>query len=155
MNLNINLITNNKKISQTVKPLFSTKLKHKEIINLVENETIHNPKFSFNFVSFKQTLHEINKHNPKKAFQTADIPAPIIKGNKDDTALFIYLNFHNSLSSSSFPTGLKYVDVRPVFIKDHKTDKENYRSIRILSNIRKGMRDLCMTSCILTLMGFF
>lgn len=40
MNSSINLITNSNNFSQTVKFFFSTKLKHKEIVNLVENETI-------------------------------------------------------------------------------------------------------------------
>ena len=77
------------------------------------------------FVSFAQTLDEINKPNPKKASQTKDISVPIIKGNKDVIALFIHHNFNNSLSSSSFWPGLKYADVRPPFKKDDKTDEEN------------------------------
>ena len=86
---------------------------------------MNNPKFSFNFVSSEQTLDEINKLNPKKASQTTDIPVPIINGNKYVIALSIGHNFNNSLSGSSFPTGLKYADVRPVFKKDDKTEKEN------------------------------
>ena len=72
-------------------------------------------KFSFNFVSFQQILDEINKYNAKKAPQITDISVPIIKGNKDVFVLFIYINFNNSLSSSSFPAGLKYANVRLIF----------------------------------------
>ena len=36
-----------------------------------------------------------------------------------------------------FPAALKYADVRPVFQKDDKTDKENYRPIIILPNLSK------------------
>ena len=86
---------------------------------------MNNPKFIFNFVSSEQTLDEINKLNMKKASQTMDILVPIIKEKKDVIALFIGHNFNNSLSSSSFPTGLKYANVRPVFKKDEKTEKEN------------------------------
>ena len=43
----------------------------------------NNPKFSFNFVSFEQTLDDINKLNPEKAFQATDIPVPFIKGNDE------------------------------------------------------------------------
>ena len=66
-----------------------------------------------------------------------DIPDPIIKGNKDVIALFIYHNFNNSLSSSTFPTGLKYANVTLVFKKDGKTDKEKNKPISILPNISK------------------
>ena len=58
-----------------------------------------------------------------------DIPVKVIKGNKDVVAFFIHHNFNNSLSSSTFPTPLKYADVKPVFKKDDKTNKENYRPI--------------------------
>ena len=96
---------------------------------------MNNPKFSFNFISFEQNLEEINKLT-KKASQTTDIPLPIIKGNKHVMALFIYLNFNNSLSSSFFSAVLKYSEVRPVF-KKMTNDKENCRPISILRNISK------------------
>ena len=86
---------------------------------------MNNPKFSFNFISFEDTLDDINKLNSKKASQITNIPVPVFEGTKDVIALFIYHNFNNSSSSSSFPTGLNYVDVRPAFKKDDKTDKEN------------------------------
>ena len=44
---------------------------------------MNNPKLNIMFVSFEQTIDEINKLNPKKASQTTGIPVPIIKGNKD------------------------------------------------------------------------
>ena len=85
------------------------------IICIKDKISSNNPKFRFNFVSFEQTLDEIKKLNPKKASQTTDILVPII----------IHHNFTNSPSSSSFPPGLKYADLRPVFKKDGKTNKEN------------------------------
>ena len=60
-------------------------------------------------------------------------------------------NFSNSLSSSTFPTALKYVDVKPVFKKDDKTDKENYWLINILPTLSK----VYITKCIHTLLNFF
>ena len=94
-------------------------------------------KFSFNFVSFEQTLDEINK---PVTSQARYIAVSIIKGNVDVIASFTYFNFSNSLSSS-FPSCLKYADVRPVF-KNNKNDKENYKPFRSL------LRGLCMTYCI-------
>ena len=66
-----------------------------------------------------------------------DIPAKVIKENKDIVAFFIHHNFNNSLSSSTFPTALKYADVKPVFKNDDKTNKENYRPISILPTLSK------------------
>ena len=57
----INLITDNKKFWQKVKPLFSEKFRHKEISNLVENETItQNNKLIDD--TFKKYFCNIAKH---------------------------------------------------------------------------------------------
>ena len=63
-----------------------------------------------------------------------DISVKVIKENKD--------NFNNSLSSSTFSTALKYVNVKPVFKKDDKTDKENCRLISILPTLSKVYESL-------------
>ena len=201
-NIKINNIADNKKFWQTVKPLFSDKINHRETINLIDNEvtlsndeeiaetfnkyfcniaknlslpenpsikepsvelftdpvilalekykdhpsitsiknkmtSMDNPKFSFRFVSLNEILNKVNKLNRKKASQTTDIPVKIIKENKDVVSFYVFHNFNNALSSCSFPTAWKYADVQPVFKKDDKTDKENYRPISILPNLSK------------------
>ena len=80
---------------------------------------------------------KLEKLDPKKTSQMNDIPVKVIKENKDIVAFFIYHNFNNSLSSSTFPTALKYADVKPVFKKDGKIDKENFRPISILPTLSK------------------
>ena len=52
-------------------------------------------------------------------------------------AYLILHNFSNALSSSECPTSLKYADIKPIFKRDHKTDKTNYRPTSILPNVRK------------------
>ena len=42
-------------------------------------------------------------------------------------AFFIHHNCNNALSSSNFATVLKCANVKPVFKKDDKTEKENHR----------------------------
>ena len=103
--------------------------------------SIDNPKFRFRFVFIKETLNRVNKLNRKKAWQATDIPVKImvkiIKENKDVISLYVFHNFNNPLSSCTFPTALKYDDVRPAFKKDNKTEKESYRLISILPNLSK------------------
>ena len=77
---------------------------------MVENEKVSKPQINCRYFH-----DEINKLNPKKASETTDIQVPVTKENKDFVALFIYYNFNDSLSSSSFPTGLKYAHVKPTF----------------------------------------
>ena len=115
------------------------KYKDHPSITSIKNKmtSMDNPKFSFRFVSLNETLNGVNKLNRKKASQATDIPVKIIKENKDVISFYVFHNFNNALSSCSFPTALKYADVRPAFKKDDKTDKENYRPISILPNLSK------------------
>ena len=46
-------------------------------------------------------------------------------------------NLNNTIQTSAFPGQLKYADMKPVFKKDSRTDKKNYRPISILSNVSK------------------
>ena len=52
----------------------------------------------------------------------------------DIIAFFI----HKSLSSFTFPNALKNADVKPVFKKDEKTDKDSYRLINFLPTLSKA-----------------
>ena len=100
-------------------------------------EKLGKPTFNFKFTSHKETEKEVNKLNIKKASQKSDIPLKNIKENVDIISHFLYHNFNNSLSCATFPTSMKYADVIPIHKKDDKTDKENYRPIRILPNLSK------------------
>ena len=57
-----------------------------------------------------------------------------MKENRDLISCFQHYNFNNSLSCSTFPTAMKYADVKPIHKKDDKSDKENYWPISILPN---------------------
>ena len=70
-------------------------------------------------------MKELNKLKTKKASQMTDITIKIVKENVDIISHFLYHNFNNSLSCSTFPTGMKYADVTPTHKKDDKTDKAN------------------------------
>ena len=50
---------------------------------------------------------------------------------------FFQANFNNAIETSTFPEQLKNVDVKPVFKKAFRTDKENYRPISTLPNVSK------------------
>ena len=80
--------------------------------------------FSFNFVSHGDIVKEFNKLKTKKASQKTDIPTKIVKENVDIISHFLHYNFNNSLSCSTFPTGMKYADVTPIYKKDDKTDNK-------------------------------
>ena len=102
------------------------KFKNHPSLNAIRGKIskLGDPKFYFEYTSFYQTLKELEKLDRKKTSQTNDKPVKVIKGNKDIVAFFINHNFNNSLASSTFPTTLKYADVKPVFKKYDKANKE-------------------------------
>ena len=103
-------------------------------------------KFSFHFVTLEETLKALL--SDKKASQASDIPVKIIIANRDLIAYFILHIFNITLLSSEYPASLKYADITPIFKKDDKTDKTNYRPISILPNLSKTMKDSCKIRCI-------
>ena len=77
-----------------------------------------------------------------KVSQKTDISVRIIKENIDIVSYFLYHNFNNLLSCSTFSTAMKYAEVTPIHKKHDKTDKENYRPISMLPNLSKGYERL-------------
>ena len=93
--------------------------------------------FEFSFVSKSEISDELVKLNKAKASPSNDVPVKIIKENLDLLGYFLYNNFNNSLFSCDFPNGMKLAEIKPIFKKDDKTNKENYRPISILPALSK------------------
>ena len=93
--------------------------------------------FSFKLVSIEDICKEIRALDTSKATQSDDIPTKIIKNNSDIFSKIFQANLNNAIETSTFPEQLKYADVKRVFEKDSRTDKNNYRPISILPNISK------------------
>ena len=49
----------------------------------------------------------------------------------------LFNNLNNNIAIGQFPDKLKFADVSPVFKKDCKTDKSNYRPVTLLLVISK------------------
>ena len=52
-------------------------------------------------------------------------------------AYLILHNFINALSRSEYPDSIKFANITPIFKKDNKCGKTNYRAINFLSKLRK------------------
>ena len=81
---------------------------------------------------------EILNLDPTKASQANDIPIKIIKENVDIICDIIYNDFNTILlDKGTFPDSLKTANITPVFKKDSRTDKTNYRPVSVLPNLSK------------------
>ena len=72
---------------------------------------LFNFTFSFNFISHDDIVKELNKLKSKKASQKADITTNIFNENVDIIYNFLSHNFNNSFPCSTFPTGIKYMQM--------------------------------------------
>ena len=74
-----------------------------------------------------------------KASKDSDIPSKIIKGNIDMFVTVLLTEFNELLKFNRFRHSMKSANIKPVFKKNDRTDKTNYkyRSVRILPNLSK------------------
>ena len=79
----------------------------------------------------------INDLDTSKATQQGDIPTKIIKDNKDLFSYFISASFNNAVNKGVFPNELKQADIKPIYKKESRNEKENYRPVSILPNLSK------------------
>ena len=94
-----------------------TKYRNHPSINVITEkiEKHGNPTFGFDFTSYEKTVKEVNHLKSRKVSQKTDF---------DIVSYFLYHNFNNSLSCSTFPSGMKYAEVTLIHQKNDKTDKE-------------------------------
>ena len=107
---------------------------HPSIIKIKENYQGH---FSFSAVEVEDVDREIDSLDASKAIQQNDIPVKIIKANRDIFSEFIMYNFNEGIFTSRSPDILKSAEVKPIFKKKSRIDKENYRPVSILPVISK------------------
>ena len=111
--------------------------KHPNLVSIKKLMETKCNKFSFKYEESKKFLTEIQKLNFRIASQQSDIPVEILKENNDIFSYILHHNFNNSLFSNKFPKYLKKADATPIFKKDEKFLKINFRPVSILPNILK------------------
>ena len=99
------------------------------MIKIREN---HQGHFYFSPVEVEDVDRELDSLDASKTIQQNDIPVKIIKANRGIFSKFIMPNFNEGISTARFPDILKRAEVKPVFKKKTRIDKENYRPVSIL-----------------------
>ena len=100
---------------------------------------MNNSKYTFSFKfetkdKFSKLIQNL-KHN--KATQQYDIPVIILKENSEIFSYILCHNFNSSLISKVFPNSVKKADITPVFKKDKKCLKSDYKTVSILPSVSK------------------
>ena len=109
---------------------------HPSIIR-IHQEWYSNNNFSFTPIS-QQDIHDIiNNIDSSPAYKKENIPPKILKDNIDKCAMTLISDVNKCLKNGIFPDNLKYADITPIFKKDARLDKTNYRPIIILPALSK------------------
>ena len=109
---------------------------------------------NFSNVEKNEIFQEMICLDASKTFQDTNVPTKIIKENTDIFIDFVYRSINASINNADFLSFLKLANVIPVFKKDCKNSKDNYRPISIVKNISKVYERILFKQ-IETLMSFF
>ena len=111
-------------------------------------------KTSFSKIQRNAILSDILKLETSKACLDNDIPTKIVKENADIFANVLVSNFNDSIEKPNFPFILKNATITPVFKKDDRNSKDNYRPVSILPNTSKSFRDSFFANYPISWIGF-
>ena len=106
-------------------------------IQSINSKHINTAKFSFKEITEEEVSNEILSLHSAKASQKSDIPTKILKVNVDIYSFYLQIILNNCLKNSIFPEEMKTAEVTPVFKKNDRISKENYRPVSILPVISK------------------
>ena len=94
-------------------------------------------KFVFQKTNLEEITNEINNLVISKASPIDSIPPIIIKNHIGIIGAKIEIDFNKAIADGFFPNHMKLADVTPVFKKEDKHLKSNYRPVSILSSMSK------------------
>ena len=83
-----------------------------------------------------------------------DIPTKLVKEFGCWFLSFVASNINKCINEGTYVDAFKKAKIRPVYKKDGKTEKSDYRTISFLSNVSKFMKDACMIRFILILIKY-
>ena len=94
-------------------------------------------RFSFQEITKSEIKQEVLNLDSSKACQQSVLPTKIIKANSDIFTEVIHKELSRGLEEGNSPCTMKLANVTPVYKKDSRPEKGNYRPVNILPNISK------------------
>ena len=107
------------------------------ILKYKNHQSIIEDFFSFRALEKEEIKKEIHKLNSNKASQHSDIPIKVIESNSGIFSDFLYVSINSSIKSSLFPSCPKTAGITPVYKKEKKDLKDNYRPVSLLPVLSK------------------
>ena len=134
LNLEIDLVTNIRK--KTVRKAMEKYQNHPSI-NIIRDNIDTTNKFSFDLINPGCISKIINNLDTSRATQQGNIPAKVIKYNKELFSYVISPSLSNAVNKGVFLDKLKHADVKPIYNNESRNEKENYGPVSILPNLSK------------------
>ena len=134
---NHNLLSDLDTTNDPIKKIINKYQNHPSITSINKHMSRSELTFSFQPVTKEQITNLIRLLNNKKAIQSTDIPTKLIKEYCVFFSEFIHKDINLCIAAGKFIDDFKQAEVRPLYKKDGRTDKSNYRPISILSNVSK------------------
>ena len=130
------MISNSDHVNDNVEKAIITYNTHPSITRIKESN-LNCSKFSLTHTTVENIKQIILNLNINKAAPKAGIPTKILKLNYDIFAPILCEDFNSGLDNSKFHNSLKYAEIKPVFKKDDRCEKENYRPVSLLPAVSK------------------
>ena len=119
-------------------PIFRAMMKFRNYSSVIAIKNLSSgSRFDFCRVNVQVVEKEISRLSTRKATQYSDLPVKILKENSDIFGKYICDFFKECVDKGTFPSILKHPNITPVFKKEYKGSKDNYRSVSILPVISK------------------
>ena len=107
------------------------------LILKIKQNFLNEKKFVSQKTSLEEVTNEINNLVTSKASPIDSIPPIILKNHTEIISSKIEIDFNKAIVDGIFPQSMKLADVTPVFKKDDKHLKCNYRPVSILPSMSK------------------
>ena len=107
------------------------------IISIKKFMEILDSSFSFQHVPKDKITKTIQKLDPKKVFQSNDIPTKLNKSFNGFFSDYIQINFNKCIKDGKYVEDFQKAEKRPLYKKDGGKEKRNYRPVSIFSNLSK------------------
>ena len=114
--------------------------KHPSILKIKEYYP-QNTTFSFQETTFETVYKLVVNLDASKSSPIESVPARILKDIADVLCPKLVIDFNTAISAGTFPQHMKHADVIPLFKKNIRQLKENYRPVSLLSALSKVSRE--------------